>query len=280
MRSDTKAVDEWELKGHRGGMICRGVGGGLTGRSVDLLIIDDPVKNAKEAASKSVQNDVWDWYQTTAKTRFTATAVQILIMTRWHEEDLAGKLMQKEAGGWEILELPALAREDDPLGRKEGEPLWPEIGKDKDFFDEIRHGPKGEDGKRSGGTSAHWFSAMYQQRPSPDEGNMWKRQWWQYYDRLPVEEANPIGYTIIDLAHTKTTRADWTILATWIRIGKDLYLRDIQKGKWEFPTVLQKCIDARDEWGMPILAEETTNTLPLIQGLAGIDVGHRALPTE
>ncbi len=115
---------------HNGGLTAVGVGGALTGMGADLLIIDDPVKNDAEANSSVQREKIWDWFNATALTRLEPDGICILVMTRWHEDDLVGRLIREnnrpDAQKWELLNLPALAAEDDLLGRKIGEPLWNE----------------------------------------------------------------------------------------------------------------------------------------------------------
>ena len=124
-----RAASEWTIEGHEGGMFTAGVGGPLTGKGADLLIIDDPVKNSQTGLSETLREGQWDWWQSTASTRLEPGGTVILIGTRWHEYDLAGRLLESEKnGGWPVrrLRLPALAEVPDALGRAEGEALWPE----------------------------------------------------------------------------------------------------------------------------------------------------------
>lgn len=140
--SDSRAVDHWHLEGHRGGLLAAGIGGPVTGRGAVLGIIDDPVKNWEEACSETLRKTCWEWYRTTFRTRIWENGSIILIMTRWHQEDLAGRLLNEQGEKWTVLRFPAIAeRQDernrndkrlglpidqqDPLDRKGGEPLCP-----------------------------------------------------------------------------------------------------------------------------------------------------------
>ena len=127
--SDTRAVGRWETT-TGGEYFASGVGGSITGRRADLAIIDDPVASRIDAESETVRQRTWDWYRNDLYTRLKPGAGIVLIMTRWHEDDLGGRiLLEMEAGGdqWKVLKLPALANAtDDPLGRSIDEPLWPE----------------------------------------------------------------------------------------------------------------------------------------------------------
>lgn len=175
---DRTAVEDWETEvggGHR----AVGVGGGITGQGGNLIIIDDPVKNREEANSKAYQEKVWDWYTDDLSTRMEPGAAIILIMTRWHQDDLAGRILTSEDGpNWTVINLPAIAEMDedgklDELGRAEGQALCPERYNVEALLAI----------KTVLGAS---FQSLYQQRPSAVEGEIWKRQWWNYYKELPM----------------------------------------------------------------------------------------------
>jgi hypothetical protein len=162
------AADFWEIAGHAGVMTTAGVGGGITGKGASLLVIDDPVKNAEEAGSEVIQLKQLEWWISTARTRLEHRAGCILVMTRWHEADLAGQLLAREAeeGGehWELLNLPAYAEgPDDPLGREEGDVLCSELF------------PKESLERTRTNSAGYWWASLYQQRPMPAEGGIFKR---------------------------------------------------------------------------------------------------------
>lgn len=177
LSKERTAVEDWETEAG-GGLRAVGVGGGITGQGGNLIIIDDPVKNREEANSEAYRDKVWDWYTDDLSTRMEPGASIILIMTRWHQDDLAGRIIASEdASNWEVIDLPALAivgddGEKDALGREEGEALCPERY-DRKALLAI---------KKILGAS---FQALYQQRPSAVEGEIWKREWWKYYKELP-----------------------------------------------------------------------------------------------
>ncbi|MFB7738210.1 terminase large subunit domain-containing protein [Streptomyces sp. NPDC056112] len=150
----------------RGGMVTAGVGGGLTGKGFDLGIIDDPFKGHDDAASPAQRDRVWEWYRSVFFTRRAPGASLILINTRWHEDDLSGRLLQHEPHRWLQIDLPALADSPhDPLGRAIGDPLWP-AQYDATELADIRESV----GERV------WY-ALYQQKPRPLEGGVWKWAW-------------------------------------------------------------------------------------------------------
>src|SRR3569832_1537772 len=128
VKSNSKAADYWETT-EGGGMMTAGAGGALTGKGANVLIVDDPIKNWAEANSPVVRERIWDWWQSTAYTRLEPDGIAIVVQTRWHEDDLAGRLLRGEAEGrekWDLLNLPAIAEAGDMMGREIGEPLWPE----------------------------------------------------------------------------------------------------------------------------------------------------------
>lgn len=167
----SRAMNRWDLDrdtftGHApGGLIALGVGTGFTGKGADLLVVDDPVKDAEEADSHTSRESVWAWWQSVSETRLEPDAKILLIQTRWHEDDLAGRLLAEFADDWQVLNMPALAEPGDLLGRGEGEALWP-ARYDEVALANIR--------RRVG---ARWWTALYQQRPAPPEGAIWRRQW-------------------------------------------------------------------------------------------------------
>ncbi len=162
LRHDVSAAHMWSTVDN-GGMITTGIGGAMAGKRVDLLLIDDPVKNHQEAFLKSIRDRHWDWYQSVAYTRLSPDAAVIVIMTRWHEDDLIGRLLGQMAKGegdhWDVVSLPAIAEdENDALGRKIGEPLWPERFP-LEALERI---------KRAVGS--YVWASLYQQRPYASEG--------------------------------------------------------------------------------------------------------------
>lgn len=168
VRDDLSAQHEWQLDGHEGGVYTAGVGGALTGRAVDLLLIDDPVKGREQADSPTYRERAWDWWQETASTRLAPGAPVVLILTRWHEDDLAGRLLAAEDGHlWKVISIPAQAEKaDDPLGRAVGEFMASARGRTPAQWAAIK--------VRS---TVRTWAALYQQRPAPIEGAVWKSPW-------------------------------------------------------------------------------------------------------
>jgi predicted phage terminase large subunit-like protein len=184
LSQDNSAADDWSTTAG-GGMSTAGVGGPMTGRGAHLLIIDDPVKNAEEALSATTRENHWDWWQSTASTRLEPGGVVIGIMTRWHEDDIFGRLLK---GGGQIrrLTLPALAEPGDVLGRQPGEALWPERYPVQRLEQMRRE------------RSEYWWRAMFQQRP----GKWGESKWGQYLgDRVTAArwpDAFEFGVVAVD----------------------------------------------------------------------------------
>jgi len=226
--------EEFELSNNVGGMISRGIMSGVTGNPANLIIIDDPIKNREEADSENNREKQWDEWQNSIKTRLAAGAKVILIMTRWHEDDLAGKVLKSEKNVT-LISLPCEAEENDPLGRAVGQALFPEIGKDDEwlvqFKDSFMHDPFIE-----GGGARAW-NALYQQRPSALEGAMIKRQWWKFYTEVPTN-FNQILQSW-DMTFKDSKASDFVSGQVWGSVGANIYMMpDREYGRMDFPATL------------------------------------------
>ena len=238
--------------------MCAGVRGPLTGRGFDLGVIDDPVKNDEEAFSEVYREKTWEWYRSTFSTRGQPDSAIVLITTRWHEDDLAGRLIQAMVDGgdqWEILSLPAIAEEDethdldgDTWKREIGDPLCPHMFPAKEL-EAIK--------KRVG---SYWFSSMYQQHPSPEGGGIFKKAWMKYYH--VVQSNNDVlrygkrnfniwdmhRYQTVDLATSKKTMADYTVISTWGVIRGYLFLLDVHRERLEGPDIVPAIKSSLKRW--------------------------------
>ncbi len=229
LSKDNSSVTNWGIEGHRGGMISAGIGGPITGEGADLLIIDDPIKNRKEADSKTYRDMVWDEWQNTLYTRLQPDGAVIIILTRWHEDDLAGRLLNPDYGlveDWEIIRLPAIAEENDLLGREIGEPLWPEYGFDEEWAKIT---------KKAVGSKT--WASLYQQRPAPAEGNIVNREWWQFYKELPNEFDEVIQSW--DCSFKETETGSYVVGQVWGRKGANKYLIDQVRARMDFTKTLR-----------------------------------------
>lgn len=173
-RKDSRAANRWGIVGHTGGMYTAGAGGAITGKGAELIIIDDPHKNDQEASSITIQERIWDWYQSTVLTRLHPGGAIILIQTRWHTGDLAGRILKNEGNDWVVLNLPAIAEERDILGRSPGEALWPEE-RPLSFLQKIKEK-----------LTTYFWSSLYQQHPYDEEGGMFKPELIEIIDEIPT----------------------------------------------------------------------------------------------
>lgn len=214
-----KTAQEFEIVGYAGSMIAVGVTGSLTSRTVDVAIIDDPVKDELEASSPTYRERVFQWYSNVLETRLHNDSKVILIMTRWHEDDLAGRLLEREPEEWDVVHIRAIKTDrcpkEDP--RQVGEALWPE-----------RHSL--ERLMKIKELSPSTFDGLYQGDPGDPEGGNIKRSWFVYLDELPKERINWQVY--IDGAYTENTKNDPTgilIVGKWqnkviVRYAESAYL--------------------------------------------------------
>ncbi|MFB4306974.1 phage terminase large subunit [Actinomadura sp. GTD37] len=247
LRQDSRAAGHWETE-QGGGIFCVGIGGGITGEAVDILIIDDPFRGRAEAESKTYRDAVWDWWESNGSTRASANFKVVLMNTRWHEDDLSGRLLKKEPGRWRVVSIPAIAGKDiavkqpdgslktvwvsdgpDPLGRQPGEELVSVQGRKRGYFHslhEIR--------------SPYVWRSIYQQNPVAAEGNLFRRGSFRYWHDMPADPSRHgvLGgkrvdldgrvvylddcwrFATVDLAASVKTSADWTVVAAWA-IGPD-----------------------------------------------------------
>jgi predicted phage terminase large subunit-like protein len=244
VRQRQRTTDAFEMLGTNGGYKCAGVGGGITGFGFTIGIIDDPIKSREDAESGLKREKVWDWYLNDFLTRAQKGAVQIVVMTRWHEDDLAGRLLNGP-DGWHYLKLPALAtgtlHAGDP--RTEGEALWP------DYM-----GTEALD-RREAELGAYAFSALYQQRPTPRDGGLFKT------DRILIEDSPERPSRMVryyDLAITTKSTSDYSA-SVCVGMGKDgrIIVWDAWRGRHTLPD-LQKIIARQakiDGTAVPIVLE-------------------------
>jgi len=228
LRLDTKSQSQalWRFEGYQGYCKAVGQGGPLTGFGADILIIDDPVKDREAADSEIQRQKLWDWYTSVAYTRLAPDGAVVVIQTRWHEDDLLGRLlaMQEHAGAdqWAMLHFPAVS--------EEGQPLWPERYRPEDY-DRIKVtvGPRD-------------WQALYQGRPTPPEGGMIKRKWFTPVDHMP---AGLKWVTYWDLATTEKTSGDYSVrvkLAICPYTGA-LWIADMWRGQLEWPDVRERIVN-------------------------------------
>lgn len=254
---DRKAAADWETT-DGGGCLSVGVGVGVTGRPGDLIVIDDPIKNRSEAESPTYRDRVWKWYTDDVYTRLQPGGQVILIQTRWHEDDLAGRILASEDGpSWTLISLPAEAEENDPLGRAPGEPLCPER------FDAAALA----DRKRVLGSYS--YAALYQQRPAPAEGALIKQAWLRFYD-VPPDRFDVVIQSW-DMAFKAEVDSSYVVGQVWGRRGADCYLIDQVRARLDFPATIRAlcALSARYPEAKVKLVEDDANGPAVIQTLRG-----------
>ena len=236
---DSQSVEHW-LTTDGGGLTAAGVGGAITGKGAHILIIDDPVKNREDAESETARQNTWDWYTSTAYTRLSPGGGVLVILTRWHDDDLAGRLLAAQAEGgdtWELVNYPAIADEDEKF-RKKGEALHPD-----------RYPRRALERIRKAVGDRDW-SALYQQKPVADEGAYFTRQMFQYYDDhdLPPRE-ELVFYTAWDLAVGTKEHNDWTVGVTVaIDMHEHIWVVDTVRIKEDAMGIVENILDNFEKW--------------------------------
>lgn len=249
----------FEIVGHAGAYRSAGVGAGITGMGADIGIIDDPVKDAKEANSQTIRDAVWDWYTTTFYTRLSPKSGILLGMTRWHEDDLAGRLlreMNNDGDQWRIVSFPAIAECDEEF-RLEGEALHPERY-DLERLTKI---------KKAVGSQA--WNALYQQRPSSKGGDIIKGAWFKRYSVLP--RMKRVIITADTAQKTKQHNDYSVIIVAGLGVDGGLYIVDLIRGKWEAPELEQKVSDVWSKYRSmsvhKVYIEDKSSGTSLIQNI-------------
>lgn len=258
IQQGNSSVTNWGIAGTEAGMLSGGIRSGITGEGANLLIVDDPIKNHKEANSESFRESVWNEWQNTLLTRLHPGGAIIIILTRWHEDDLAGRILKEaEPGEWHVVKLPALAEENDLLGRAPGEPLWPDHGYGLAWAE-----------KQKKEVGSYAWNALYQQRPSPQEGGVWKRSWWKYYTKRPNHFDEIIQSW--DCAFKDTDTSSYVVGQVWGRIGADKYLLDQVRDRMDFVTTVKsiKSLTAAHPQAYAKLIEDKANGSAVISLLS------------
>ena len=232
----------FEIVDKAGQYRAAGVGGGITGMGADYAIIDDPIKNQAEADSEVFRNNVWDWYTSTLYTRLEKDDHVLLTLTRWHEDDLAGRLLEQmrtdpEADKWVVLHFPAMKIKDldhseDP--RKLGEPLWP--GK----YDLARL-------KKIKATAGSYvWNSLYQGTPTGDGGNIFKRKDFRWYKVLPKYRGRIIQSW--DTAFKDKEQNDYSVCVTWLESELGYYVLNVFRERLEFPELIKTMKTLFKKW--------------------------------
>ena len=260
LKQDSKAAGRWDTNAG-GSYFAVGVGGAVTGRGADILIIDDP-HSEQDALSELALDNAWDWYQGGPRTRLQPGGAIVLVMTRWGTKDLTARLLKAQASRgadrWEVIEFPAIL--------PSGAPLWPEFWK----LEEL------EAVKAS--LSVQKWNAMYQQQPTNDEGAILKREWWRVW---PHDDPPIVNYIIqsYDTAYSKKETADFSVITTWGVFypdqdsGPNIVLLDVVRGRWDFPELKRIAKDEYKRWNPDnVLIEAKATGVTLQQELRRVGI--------
>lgn len=251
---------EFEIVGRRGRYLSSGVGGAFTGSGGQLLFLDDPIKNSQQADSALFRDGMWEWYVSTFATRGEGDVGKCVIQTRWHEDDLAGRLLAQakadpEADQWTVFDFPMILespRPGDP--RQVGEALWPErISLERCA--------------RIRATDARVWNSLYQQRPSSSEGENIKREWLKRWVDLPNRFDDVI--ISVDCAFKETSTSDFVAIQVWARIGACFLLIDQVRARMDFPKTINAILatKARFPESSAIVVEDKANGPAIISVL-------------
>ena len=223
----------------------------------NCMIIDDPIKNAREARSTTIRENIWNEWESTLSTRLHKGASVIVIMTRWHEDDLIGRLLENSPYDWKRLRLPAIAEDDnDLLNRKRGQALCPELG-----YDETWAEFKKQD------VGARTWASLYQQRPSPEQGSIFKREWLQFVDNAPQRYDDIL--ISWDMTFKDSDSSDYVVGQVWQKVQANYYLIDMVRGQMDFTQSMQAVVNLKNKYPRcrRILIEDKANGPAIINTL-------------
>lgn len=262
--SDAGAVMEWETDA-KGSLIARGITGAISGRRLRCLIIDDPIKGLADAYSPRVREATWEAWRGVLKPRMRPGSLVVVMHTRWHEDDLAGRLLDRHGGDWTEIRIPALAEADDPLGRAPGDPLL------SVQREETRDAALARWAEIRAEVGPYVWDALYQQRPSAPGGSVFLREWWRFYDSAPTDFDQVI--TSWDLTFGSAT-GDFVVGQAWGRVGPDFYLLDQVRDRLGFTEQLaaMRSLAARWPSATAHVVEQAAN------GAAAIETLSREIP--
>nr|DAI64393.1 MAG TPA: Terminase large subunit [Caudoviricetes sp.] len=256
---DAGAVSNWEvLQG--GGLIARSAPGqSITGLGFRVMLVDDPVKDFASAHSATDREALWDWWVANATTRLEPPSLVVVVATRWHEDDLIGRLLSKEYPGdpseWEVINLPAIADDDDVIGREPGQPLLSPLLEETEEEALARWASVRSDVGR------YTWEALYQQKPSPPEGSIFDMDTVRFWTDNP-DDISDDGKTVLlpplselqvgswvdswDFTFKGSDSSDFVVGQRWVRLGPNRFLIAQQRGRWDF----NKSIHAMERWAI------------------------------
>lgn len=271
---DNGSVSDWTIDGHEGGVLSVGIGGAITGRPCDLLIIDDPIKSRAEADSETYRERAWDWWTDEAAARLAPGAPVVLILTRWHHDDLAARLIAEPDSSWRVLNIAAQCTdpETDPLGRAAGE-----------YMVSARGRTVAQWVKRRETVGARTWAAQYQGSPTPDTGMMFPASAWARYNsppwivrgdgaRIVPDAGTTTDVELVqswDFTFKDTGGSDYVVGQVWLRRGATAYLLDQTRRRAGFAESVQMMLDLTARWPQAVmkLVEDKANGPAIINAL-------------
>ena len=246
LSKDHANIQRWSIQGRRGQYVAAGIGGPITGYGADLMIIDDPVKTRADAESQNYRDKQWEWWRGTARTRLQPGGRVLLIMTRWHKDDLAGRLQASNPGRWRVLNLPAIS--------EDGKALWPEHIPLEELL-EIRQ----DVGERE-------FESQYQQRPTISEGGIINPDHFFEFDTVPEDATRYVMFA--DTGWKTEKRHDYTVFLTAAInpvMPTEMYIVDVWRQRLEFPDLQRATLGRVQQWGPAYLdIEDAASGMALI----------------
>ena len=258
LSQDSKAAGRWET--NKGGeYFAAGVGGAITGRGADLLIIDDP-HSEQDALSETAMESAYEWYTSGPRQRLQPGGKIVIVMTRWSTKDLTGQLMKAQsdvkADQWEVVEFPAIL---------EDKPIWPQYWK----LEEL-------ESVKASLSVAKW-NAQWQQNPTSEEGSIIKREWWNIWESRQLPNLQHIIQSY-DTAFSKKETADYSAITTWgvflhNDITPNIILLDMKKGRWDFPDLKRIAMEEYNYWEPEtVIVEQKASGTPLTQELRRVGI--------
>ena len=253
LQADNKSAGRW-TSNKQGEFFAAGVGGAITGRGADLLIIDDPVSE-QDALSPTAMDAVYEWYTSGPRQRLQPGGIIVIVMTRWSTKDLVGKVLKKQgedhADQWEVIEFPAIMPESDT-------PLWPEFWKKEELLSVKASLPVSK------------WNAQWMQNPTAEEGSIVKREWWNKWEK----DVPAYSYVIqsYDTAFSKKETADYSAITTWAVFEymdvEQIILLDAKRVRLDFPELKKLAWDEYKYWEPDcVLIEAKASGTPLTQEL-------------
>jgi predicted phage terminase large subunit-like protein len=262
LRQDSSAAGRWETdKG--GEYFAAGVGGAITGRGADLMIIDDP-HSEQDALSPASMESAYEWYTSGPRQRLQPGGSIVIVMTRWSEIDLTGKLMKQQARDiladqWEVVEFPAIM--------PDGKALWGNFWKVEEL-EKVR-----------ASLSVGKWEAQWQQNPTSESGAILKRDWWRIWKEKKIPELQYVMQSY-DTAFSKQTNADYSAITTWgvfyndeDKMKPNIILCDARRGRWDFPELRRIAHEEYEYWDPEcVLIEAKASGMPLTQELRSMGI--------